>query len=298
MRTTNTVKPIVPKTIAIAANVLKSETRQRLQELLQLLESNKVRVLLEDDAASLVNAKASAGKLGDFARNADLLIVLGGDGTILRAARALNGVETPILGVNLGGLGFLTSIRSTDLTRSMENILRGQYDLSARHTLQTRLMQDGREVKTHLALNDAVISRSTFSRVVRLILSIDGESLTEYVCDGMIFATATGSTAYSLSAGGPILLPSARSFIVTPICPHALSDRSIIAGEHSVVDCRVAGAAGDLLLTVDGHVQAPMHVGDSLQVRQAPGVVYLVAPKGHSHFEVLRQKLKWSGGNV
>ena len=143
-----------------------------------------------------------------------------------------------------------------------------------------------------------MISRGAFSRVVRLQLSIDGEMLTEYVCDGMIFATATGSTAYSLSAGGPILVPTARALIITPICPHALSNRSVIAGESSVIRCRVAGAAGELLLTVDGQVQLRMQVGDEVEVRQSPRTVQLVTPKGHSYFEILREKLKWSGANV
>ena len=160
------------------------------------------------------------------------------------------------------------------------------------------ISRGGKTLETHRALNDAVVSRSAFSRVVRLKLAIDGELLTEYVCDGMIFSTATGSTAYSLSAGGPILLPAARSFIITPICPHALSNRSIVAGEDSVARCHVASAAGELLLTVDGQVQVRMQVGDEVEVRRAARPVQLVTPKGHSYFQVLRQKLKWSGSNV
>jgi len=122
--------------------------------------------------------------------------------------------------------------------------------------------------------------------------------LTEYVCDGMIFATATGSTAYSLSAGGPILVPTARALIITPICPHALSNRSVIAGEGSTIRCQVASAAGELLLTVDGQVQLRMLVGDAVEVRQSARVVPLVTPKDHSYFGILREKLKWSGANV
>jgi NAD+ kinase len=127
---------------------------------------------------------------------------------------------------------------------------------------------------------------------------VDGELLTEYVCDGMIFATATGSTAYSLSAGGPIVLPTAGAWVITPICPHALSNRSVIVGENSTVRCEVASAAGELVLTVDGQVQLPMQVGDTVQVQRAPQPVRLVVPRGHAYFDVLRQKLKWSGANV
>ncbi len=292
------MKPRVPKSVGIAANVGKPESRERLLELLKLLAGHSVTVTMEKDAASLAGRPTDAQPLGAIGKSTDMIIVLGGDGTILRVARELAGLETPILGVNLGGLGFLTSLRSDEMSRSVSEILRGEYRVSERQTIQTTLVRDGKRLETHQALNDAVISRGAFSRIVRLGLSIDGELLTEYMCDGMIFATATGSTAYSLSAGGPILSPTARAFVVTPICPHALSNRSIIVGEHSEARCRVDSAAGELLLTVDGQVQVRMQVGDEVEVRQAKHVVRLVVPEGHSFFEVLRQKLKWSGANV
>jgi len=190
---------------------------------------------------------------------ADMVIVLGGDGTILRVARELE-EAIPILGVNLGHLGFLTGIHGERLPGPVRDILRGQYEISHRHTLQTTLIRSGKRRAAHRALNDVVVSRGALSRIVRLRLFVDGELLTEYVCDGMIFATATGSTAYSLSAGGPILVPTSRALIITPICPHALSNRSVIAGEKSVIRCQVADAAAELLLTVDGQVQLRMEV--------------------------------------
>ena len=287
-----------PKVIGIAANIGKPESRDRLCELMRLLADSKLTVLMEQEAAALAGRPNDAYKLSEIGRQADMIVVLGGDGTILRVAREIEDSETPIFGVNLGGLGFLTSVRSDQMCDCVREILGGEYRLSERQTIQTSLLRGGGRLETHRALNDAVISRGAFSRVVRLKLSIDGELLTEYVCDGMIFATATGSTAYSLSAGGPILLPAARALIVTPICPHALSNRSVIAGEESVVRCQVASAAGELLLTIDGQVQLHMQVGDEVEVRRAPQAVHLVTPKGHSYFEVLRQKLKWSGANV
>jgi NAD+ kinase len=292
------VKPTVPKTVGIAVNVGKPEARARLLELLKLLTSHPVAVMMETEAATLAGRPKDARPLADIGKSADMLVVLGGDGTILRVARELTDSETPILGVNLGGLGFLTSVRADEMTKSVNEILRGDYQISERQTIQTRLLRAGKLLETHRALNDAVISRGAFSRVVRLQLSVDGEVLTEYVCDGMIFATATGSTAYSLSAGGPILSPTARAFVITPICPHALSNRSIIVGEHSEARCRADSAAGELLLTVDGQIQVRMQVGDEVEVRRAARLVRLVVPKGHSYFEVLRQKLKWSGSNV
>ena len=288
----------IPKTVGVAAHGGKPESRNHVTEVLALLNESKVSVLLEQEAAALVDQPNAALTLKEIGKTADLIIVLGGDGTILRVARELEGSATPIFGVNVGSLGFLTSVRAERLREAVGEILRGEYQVSERHTLQAALMRDGQRMEVHHALNDVVISRGAFSRVVRLHLSIDGEVLTEYVCDGMIFATATGSTAYSLSAGGPILVPTARAVIITPICPHALSNRSVIAGESSTIRCQVASAAGELLLTVDGQVQLRMLVGDEVEVRQSSRTVQLVTPRGHSYFEVLREKLMWSGANV
>jgi len=292
------VKPRIPRTVGVAANIDKPDSRGRILELLDLLDANNTVVLLEQQTAAMADRPSDSAALAEIGKRADMIFILGGDGTILRAARELEGADTPILGVNLGGLGFLTSVRCEDLTKATAEVLRGEFDISERFTIHTRLIRGGQELEAHRALNDAVISRGAFSRIVRLRVSIDGELLTEYLCDGMIFATPTGSTAYSLSAGGPILLPTARACILTPICPHALSNRSVIAGEESVVRCQVASAAGELLLTIDGQVQLRMQVGDEVEVRRSSESVRLVTPKGHAFFDVLRQKLKWSGSNV
>ncbi len=286
------------KTIGIAANIGKPESRDRLFELLNVLAAHNITTLLEQEAAALAGRPNDSLTLTEIGKRADMVFVLGGDGTILRVARELGGAATPLLGINLGSLGFLTSVRSDDLSGATKQILRGEYEISERFTIQTTLRRGGQKLESQPALNDAVISRGAFSRIVRLRVSIDGELLTEYVCDGMIFATPTGSTAYSLSAGGPILLPGARACIVTPICPHALSNRSVIAGEDSVVLCKVVSAAGELLLTIDGQVQMRMQVGDEVEVCRSPQAVRLVMPKGQTYFDVLRQKLKWSGSNV
>jgi NAD+ kinase len=293
------VKSRIPRTVGVVVHSGKPEARGRLLELLAVLREHHISVLLEREAAALAGKPKLARPLRAFGGAADMVIVLGGDGTILRAARELEGPPaTPILGVNLGNLGFLTSVHGERLQGPVRDILRGQYEISQRHTLQTALIRNGRRRATHRALNDVVVSRGALSRIVRLRIFVDGELLTEYVCDGMIFATATGSTAYSLSAGGPILVPTSRALIITPICPHALSNRSVIAGESSVVRCQVADAAAELLLTVDGQVQLRMEVGDEVEVHRSPRTVQLVTPKNHSYFEVLREKLKWSGANV
>ena len=292
------MKPRAPRTVGIVVHSGKPDARRRLSELLEVLRNHEVTVLLEREAAVLAREPKLARSLRDIGRVASMVIVLGGDGTILRVARELEGPATPILGVNLGNLGFLTSIHGNRLRGPVREILHGQYEVSPRHTLQTTLVRKGKRRVTHRALNDVVVSRGALSRIVRLRIFVDSELLTEYVCDGMIFATATGSTAYSLSAGGPILVPTARALIITPICPHALSNRSVIAGEGSTIRCQVASAAGELLLTVDGQVQLRLQVGDEVEVRQSQRTVQLVTPKGHSYFGILREKLKWSGANV
>jgi NAD+ kinase len=292
------VKQRTPKIIGIAANIDKPESRDRLFELLKLLSGAKVTTLLEQEAAALAGHPNNAHTLREIGKTADLVIVLGGDGTILRVARELGGANPPLLGINLGSLGFLTSVRSDDLPAATKQLLTGDFAISERFALETSLLRHGKRIETHRALNDAVLSRGAFSRIVRLRVSIDDVLLTEYVCDGMIFATPTGSTAYSLSAGGPILLPQARACIITPICPHALSNRPIVAGEDSVMRCQVVNAAGELLLTIDGQVQVRMQVGDEVEVRRSSRSVRLAIPKGQTYFDVLRQKLKWSGSNV
>jgi NAD+ kinase len=292
------MKPNRPQTIGIAVNTSKPEARQRLSELLRLLSQHGVRVLLDERGAALAGRRVTTQSLRQIGQTADLVIVLGGDGTLLHVVRDLGDTQALVLGVNLGGLGFLTSVRSDGMAVSVGEILRGKYRVSERQTLQATLRRNGRARALPVALNDFVVGRGAVSRVVRLQLTIDGELLTEYVCDGMIFATPTGSTAYSLSAGGPILMPATQAMIVTPICPHALSNRSIIVAGESVVQCRVTRAAGKLSLTTDGQVHTVLTVGDTVEVRRADRVVRLVMPRDQSQAGVLREKLKWSGANV
>ena len=260
----------------------KPECRARVMQLEKQLRDHGATVLLDQEAAAVAGRAGEARLLAEIGKRAQLVIVLGGDGTILRTVRELDGAETPVFGVNVGNLGFLTSVRCEDMHEAVEMLFRGEYSVSERHTLEASLIRAGQRIESHRALNDAVLSRSAFSRIVRLRLELDGELLTEYVCDGMIFATATGSTAYSLSAGGPILLPETRAFVMTPICPHALSNRPIIAGRNSVARCVVANAAGELLLTVDGQVQLRLQVGDTVEVKRSGKVVRLLTPKGLS----------------
>lgn len=291
------MNPLIPSTVGVVVNPDKPAARDRLGELLAVLAESPVTVLLEAAAARLLG-RGGGYSIPDLGNRADLVIALGGDGTLLRVVRELGGAAPLVLGIHLGGLGFLTSVRGDQLRSQLPAILRGQYEISPRQTLSVTLSGPNRTPVTAVALNDVVVGRCDPSRVIRLAVAIDGAAFTEYICDGMIFATATGSTAYSLSAGGPILLPSMEALVLTPICPHALSNRSVIAGANSVIHCTVTAASSGLVLSVDGQEQAPIAVGDCVAVRRGPHQVRLVVPAGHSHFAVLREKLKWSGANV
>jgi NAD+ kinase len=182
----------------------------------------------------------------------DAVIALGGDGTMLRAVRELDGRDKPVIGIKIGGLGFLTSISEDDVARALRCLARDEFTTRARAILECRVMHNGRSVASYRALNDVVLNSGASSRVVTLEVSIDNDNVTSYVCDGIIVSTPTGSTGHSLSAGGPILTPETSAFVISLICPHTLSSRPLVVPDHSEVAIRAAKSAGDLRLSVDG----------------------------------------------
>jgi NAD+ kinase len=226
---------------------------------------------------------------------ADLLIVLGGDGTLLGVARALGDEATPILAVNLGTLGFLAETARDELYRVLEEVLGGRFLAEERMRLEVRVERGGSESGRYLALNDAVIARSTApSRVIDLETWADGMEVTTYHADGLIAATPTGSSAYSLSAGGPLLLPTSSAILLTPICPHTLSQRPLVLPPESDLELRVRDArGGEVHLTVDGQVGCELEEGDRVRVRRAKIPVQLLVPPGRNRYQVMREKLGW-----
>ncbi len=257
--------------------------------------ARKARAQLE---AAGVQVLAARGFAAPLAARCELLLVFGGDGTMLRAAREMDGADTPVLGINAGALGFLTTVPADDMKRALKAVLAGRFRLRARTMLQTVVLRKGRRLAIHHALNDAVIARGATARIVRLEVRVDGEPLTDYLCDGMIFATQTGSTAYSMAAGGPILIPGTEAFVMSPICPHSLTSRSLVIGRSTVVETRVLSQSEELLLTMDGQVSMHLRSGDVVEVRRGNRQLQLVVPQGYSYYETLRRKLKWSGANV
>ena len=237
---------------------------------------------------------AEAAKL---ARQVDLLMVFGGDGTMLRVAREIAGSRTPILGVNIGGLGFLTAVPSANLPRALKCVWNGDFKFESRILLQVTGRCDGRKVD-QTALNDIVIGRGVASRLIDLDVSVDGDPVARYRCDGLIVSSPTGSTAYSLSAGGAVVFPTAEVFALTPICPHTLSNRSLILPLSSRIDVKVVNPKPATILSADGEVVSELAAGDQITIRRARRTVRLMHLAGSSFFETLRCKLHWRGASL
>ena len=245
--------------------------------------------------ARLARLKNSAcGDAAALAREVDLLLVFGGDGTMLHVARDIAGSPTPMLGVNIGGLGFLTAVPSDEIARALTHVWRGEFKFESRALIEAGGRCQGRQIH-ETALNDIVVSRGAVSRLIALDVSVDGELVTRYRCDGLIVSSPTGSTAYSLAAGGAIVLPTAEVFALTPICPHALSNRSIILPLSSTIRVKAISPPPATILSADGQMVAELDAGDEVTIRRSRSTVRLVHLADSSFLEALRRKLHWRG---
>ena len=249
-------------------------------------------VFLDEEAARMLPWDKEF-ELEHVGRDAKVIVVLGGDGTLLSVARQLEGKEVPILGVNLGGLGFLTEIHVEELPGMMASILEGKYTVSRRMMLSVTVRRRGDEIYQISVLNDAVITKDALARIIDIETYVGDEYLTTYRADGLILSTATGSTGYSLSAGGPILHPGLENVIVTPICPHMLTNRPIILPEDAVMRAVLASRDEKVILTLDGQIGFPLEFEDEVIVRRSAYRVNLIKSATKGYFEVLRTKLKW-----
>ncbi len=232
-----------------------------------------------------------------LAAKVDLMLVFGGDGTILRVARDVAGLPTPILGINTGSLGFLTAVASKTMPESFARLWNGEFVLEKRALIEANGSGEGRPIDC-TALNDIVVTRGVDSRLITLEVSVDDELLTHYRCDGLIVSSPTGSTAYSLSAGGAIIHPRAEVFELTPICPHTLSNQSVIVSLNSRIKVKVTNLKPETILSADGQRVSEMTQGDFVTVQCSGKCVNLVRLNGTSFFDTLRKKLHWSGANV
>ncbi|HEX4638821.1 MAG TPA: NAD(+)/NADH kinase [Chthoniobacterales bacterium] len=283
------------KTIGLIAHTGKPGVGELIKSLTAEFARLKMSILLEKETAR-ISEQHSDLTIADLGAKADLLVIVGGDGTILNATGQLGDTMPPIFGINVGSLGFLTTSSSQAFREAVETIASGKMTFSSRALLEVAL-GDSKQ-KPLIALNDAVFSRGEVSRLIRLRAKVNGETLTEFNADGLIVATPTGSTAYSLSAGGPILEPESGVFVITPICPHVLTNRSIIVSDRSSIEIEASERDYPVFLTVDGRDPVRIAAGATVQIRKAAKMLQLAAMPGTSFFSVVRQKLKWSGSNI
>lgn len=284
------------KSIGIIVNLTKEEATRVVAEVLEWLRSRDVALLItEECAAALGQGVYTVVDRKDIISHSDYLIVFGGDGTLLNAARLPGADTVPILAVNLGSLGFLTEVALDELYPELTKVLNGEFELDERMMLQVKLRRQNEEnpLAQSIALNDAVISKTPFSRIVSLESYIDGEHVASYRGDGIIVSTPSGSTAYSLSAGGPIVHPGLNTFILTPLCIHTLTVRPLIVSAESHISIVVKSAHSNIVLTVDGQEAFNLYPDSVVEIERSSKTIKLIRSCKRSYYEVLRTKLKW-----
>ena len=281
--------------VGIIANPHKHGSLPALVDLRRALEAHGIGVCFEESTAAL--AGEPNGIPGDtFSREVDLAVVIGGDGTMLHAVSLLGEFEKPVAGIHVGTLGFLTSCRHDEINAFVDAVAAGRFTTSTRTLLEATWHRPGMEAQTFIALNEVTLARGDTGRLVSLRARVNGETLNDYRADGLIIATPTGSTAYSLSAGGPLIAPEAAVFLITPICPHSLSQRALVISDGSTVELSSEDDdCGPMLFTVDGRDSVHVQCGDLIEVRKASRSFHLLRLEGWSFYEALRQKLGWQG---
>ncbi|MBI4742189.1 MAG: NAD kinase [Betaproteobacteria bacterium] len=287
-----------PETIALIGKYHSPEIAESLRLLAAYLRERNVTVLIEEETARNVGAPLVSSPLerSDFASigaQADAAIVIGGDGTMLNAARQLARYRVPLVGVNQGRLGFMTDIARADMLGRMEDLLEGRFVPESRMLLDAEVLRGGKCLVSNLALNDVVVDKGAIGRMIEFELFVDGEFIYNLRADGLIVATPTGSTAYSLSANGPILHPRVAGIALVPLCPHALSNRPILIGDRNEVEIRIVHAT-DSRAHFDGQVNVDLRQGDAVRIRRSEYSICFLHPPGYSYFGMLRHKLHWS----
>jgi NAD+ kinase len=282
--------PII-KTVGIVSKPGSDEAPDLVPKLIAWLHQRGIATRIDEDTAVYAGSPGIARD--EVPEGCDLVIVLGGDGTLLSAARAIGRREIPLFPVNLGGLGFLTAITREELFVELQRALRGEHRVGKRKLLTVEVQRNGQVCASYDALNDAVITKSAIARMIDLDTHVDDQFVCRYKADGLIISTPTGSTAYSLSAGGPIIFPSVPAICITPICPHMLTNRPVLVPETSVIQVISYGPDESVYLTIDGQVGGPLREGDAVVCRSSHASLLLVRPPRMMFFDVLRQKLKW-----
>jgi NAD+ kinase len=282
------------RTVGIISRPRREDIARVVPPLIEWLRSHGVEVVCDSETGECIGPlTGQTRKREELPAHSDLLIVLGGDGTLLSAARLAAARQVPILAVNLGGMGFLTTVPQDELYQILEEIFSEKHRVSERVLLEARIVRDGAVIRRQIALNDAVLNKAALARIMDVVLRVDGEYVTTYKADGLILSTPTGSTAYSLAAGGPIVYPTVESFVVTPICPHTLTNRPLVIPDTAKIEIDFQSEDAAVFLTLDGQIGIELARGDHIVVRKAQEKLRLVRPAKKTYFEILRSKLKW-----
>ncbi len=284
------------KKIGIIPNMEKDNNLELTKNIAEWLINNKIDVFLNYVIASKLGKAELGFKSDEIYTNADAIIVLGGDGTLLSIARQSAPYDIPLFGINLGHLGFLTEVEATDMYPALEELINGEYEIEKRMMLAATVEKDGIELEKSIALNDVVITKGPFSRIISLGIYVNNNFVDLYSADGVVISSPTGSTAYSLSAGGPIASPDLKVLIITPICPHILHSRSIVISNKDIVKIEVCLNNTEVMLTLDGQQGYKVKSGDIVVIRQSQYCTNLIKLKNRSFYQVLRQKMseRWS----
>ena len=283
------------KTIAIITNNSTAEIIYTLQAVIEYLQERDMEVVLDEFSAGLVpNLKLPAGNAEFFGMNCDLTIVIGGDGAMLRAAHLLADYNVPLLGINRGRLGFLADIPANAVIRRLDEILGGNYVEDERFQLHCEIESKGKTLMESHAFNDVIIQKGNIAKLIELETFVNGNFLHRQRSDGMIISSPTGSTAYALAGGGPILHPALNALVLVPICPHTLSNRPVVIDGNSVVEVIIGTPQIDrAYLTCDGEIVCELVTGDKINIQKKDKKIRLIHPADHDHFKILRDKLNW-----
>lgn len=281
------------KSVAIILNPEKPDAVRLAAELVPWFGEHGVRVMAEHEAATAMEALSLSRDEAELVK-ADFALVLGGDGTLLRASRIMAPAGVPMLAVRFGSFGFMADIEPSGAREALENVLQGKHRIDERMMIEAAVLRAGKKINSATALNDVVIAKGPLARMLRLDTHVSGKYISTYSADGLIVATPTGSTAYSLSAGGPLVMPALKTIIITPICPHTLNARSLMISSEDTVEVTVEGGPGDVvMLTIDGQLGVQLETGDRVSVREADFRAKLITFGPTTFYEKLQTRLRW-----
>jgi len=280
------------KRVGIVSKPGRGDIPPLVNQLLEWFTGRDIAVWLDAVTASYLGRDDGFDR-SEVPGDLDLIVVLGGDGTLLSAARGIRDAETPILAVNLGGLGFMMTTGPNELAVALEDVLQGNYELDSRMVLAAEVERDGKVISSFFALNDVVVTKASVARLLDLEAYANGEYICAYRSDGLIISTPTGSTAYSLAAGGPVMVPAVSAICLTPICPHTISNRSVVLPSTARIEVKVSGGDNNNFLSADGQLGVKLEANDCVRAWKADHSVKIIQPRNVKFFDVLRTKMGW-----